>query len=138
VSHKFAVGDQVSIEGRIGERAPRTMTFAAFVEELLPGGGYHVRRVLSNKSKRSWVKIEDGCRVQAPMILSSARECIEERSHKNHLLAAAEARANEREMQLERETEKRQEAERKGTELAKKAAAEMKIRVAAENKCVAA
>ena len=30
-------------------RAPRTMTLPAFVEELLPGGGYH----LSNNSRRS-------------------------------------------------------------------------------------
>jgi hypothetical protein len=144
VSHKFVVGDEVSVEGRIGERAPRTMTFPAFVEELLPGGGYNVRRVLSNKAKRSWVKIEDGCRVQAPVVLSSGRESIEDRSLKNYLLAAAEARAeeekfraNEREMQLEREIEKRKEAERKGKLSAKEAAAEMKRRVAAENKRIA-
>jgi hypothetical protein len=144
VSHKFAVGDEVTVEGKVGERANRTMAFPAFVEDLLPGGGYHVRRVLSCKSRRYWVKIEDGSRVQARAVLLSTRESIEDRSGKNHQLAAAEARAevekcraNEREKQLERETEKRKEAERKGKSLAKAAEVEKSIRVAAENRCVA-
>jgi chorismate mutase len=83
----------VSVEGRIGERAPRTTMFPAFIEELLPGGGYSVRHVLSNKSRRTWTKIEDGCRVQAPLVFSSPRESTEDRSHKHFQLAVAEARA---------------------------------------------
>ena len=75
------VGDEVSVEGKVGERSPRTMTFPAFVEELLPGGGYHVRRVLSNKSMRSWVRIEDCSRVHAPKTLLLTRECVKDRSH---------------------------------------------------------
>ena len=143
-SHTFAVGDEVTVEGKIGERAPRTMAFPAFVQGLLPGGGYHVRRVHSSNSRRSWVKIEDGCRVQARKPLVSTRESVEDRSCKNHQLAAAEARAeaekrraNEQEMQLQRETEKRKEAERKAKSSAKAAAAEKSIRVAVENRCVA-
>jgi hypothetical protein len=92
VRHKYAVGDEVSVEGGIGERAPRTTMFPAFVEELLPGGGYSVRHVLSNKSRRTWTKIEDGCRVQAPLVFFSPRESIEDRSHKHFQLAVAEAR----------------------------------------------
>jgi hypothetical protein len=144
VRHKYAVGDEVSVEGRIGERAPKTTTFPAFVEELLPGGGYSVRHVLSNKSRRTWTKIEDGCRVRAPLVFSSPRESIEDRSHKHFQLAVAEARAkaercraDEREMQLEAETAKRKEAERKVKLSAKEVAVEMKRRVAAENKRIA-
>ena len=44
--HKFGIGEEVSVEGKVGERAPRTTIFPAFVAELLPGGGYDVRPVL--------------------------------------------------------------------------------------------
>jgi hypothetical protein len=144
VGHRFAVGDEVTVEGRIWERAPRAMAFPAFVEELLPGGGYYVRRVLSNKSRRSWVKIEDGSRVQAPTIRLSTRESIEERRHQKHLqLAAAEARAeaekhrtHERDEQHQRETENREGCKRKG-KLSKATAAEKSSRHPPENRGVA-